>query len=168
MKATVRRVDGLTFVGKAKTNHWVVMDGPTAAGGESGASTPKELLLLALGGCTGFDVATVLKKRRIGFGELEVAMEAEETAEHPRVFSSLHVTYRFTGNHPVVSEQDRAVAALKRAVRLSHDKYCAVSAMLRRAFPIHWVVEFNGQKVLSGCMDATDGPGDERHPEAAA
>lgn len=143
MNAIVRYTGGLSFIGKGETNHWVAMDGPPEFGGENAGSRPKELLLLALGGCTGADVASILSKRRVPFRKLEVALSAAISTEHPIVFTRVDITYRFEGD-------DLPVADIERAIRLSQEKYCSVSAMLRRAMPIDWTAEINGVRVLSG------------------
>jgi putative redox protein len=72
--AIVRYTGGLSFIGKGDTNHWVTMDGPPELHGENGGCRPKELILLALGGCTGADVASILNKRRVAFRKLEIAL----------------------------------------------------------------------------------------------
>jgi putative redox protein len=143
MQALVRHTGGLSFIGHGETNHWVAMDGPTELGGENGASRPKELLLLALGGCTGADVASLLRKRRIPFRKLEIALSADSATGHPLVFTRIEMVYRFEGEGVPVEE-------LERAIHMSQDKYCAVSAMLRTAAPIEWTAELNGRRVLSG------------------
>lgn len=143
LEATIRHAGNLAFVGKSNSNHWTVMDGSQKIGAEDGATRPKELLLLALGGCTAFDVEMVLRKRRVELTRFEVSVKAEEVAEHPMVFTSAELTYRFEGD-------GIAVADLERAIRLSQEKYCAVSTMLRQAFPISWKATLNGDDVLSG------------------
>jgi putative redox protein len=143
MHALVRYTGGLSFLGKGETNHWVAMDGPTELRGENAGSRPKELLLLALGGCTGADVASFLNKRRVPFRKLEVALSAQTSTEHPIVFTHVDITYRFEGD-------GLPVADIERAIRLSQEKYCSVSAMLRHAMPIDWTAEINGVRVLSG------------------
>jgi putative redox protein len=142
MQATLKHVENLTFVGKANTNHWMVMDGSRSGGGEEAASSPKELLLLALGGCTAFDVAGILKKRRVDVRAFELILDADVVEEHPKVFREVRVTYRLEG--------DIATAEVERAVRLSQEKYCSVSAMLRQAFPIRWSAVVNGEVVATG------------------
>jgi putative redox protein len=119
------------------------MDGSQKVGAEDAAVRPKELMLLALGGCTGFDVRMILQKRRIELSRFEVSVRAEEVTEHPMVFTEAELTYRFEG-------PDVAVADLERAIRLSQEKYCSVSTMLRQSFPIRWKAFLNGEEVLSG------------------
>jgi len=143
MQAIVRYTGGLSFMGKGETNHWVTMDGPAELSGEDAGSRPKELLLLALGGCTGADVASLLNKRRVRFRKFEIAVAAEVAETHPRVFTHIALTYRFEGD-------DVPVAEIERAIHMSQDKYCMVSAMLRKAVPIEWSAEINGDRVLEG------------------
>ena len=112
MKAEVRYVSGQSFLGRAETNHWVPMDTTTDAGGFGAAGKPLELVLLALGGCTGMDVVHILRKKRVPF---------------------IHLVYRFGG----VAEKDGLEAA-----RLSQEKYCVVSAMLAKACPITYECKF--------------------------
>ena len=143
MNATVRYTGGLSFLGKGDTNHWVAMDGPPELKGENAGSRPKELILLALGGCTGSDVASILNKRRVPYRKFEIGLTAEKATEHPIVFTRIDITYRFEGDHLSVEE-------LERAIHLSLDKYCSVSAMLRKAMPIDWTLEVNGERVREG------------------
>ena len=143
MNAVVRYTGGLSFIGRGDTNHWVAMDGPAELKGENAGSRPKELLLLALGGCTGADVASILNKRRMPFRKLEVALSAETSTEHPIVFTHVDLVYRFEGDGIPLQE-------IERAIHLSQDKYCSVSAMLRKAMPIDWTLEVNGERVLAG------------------
>ncbi len=120
----VKQVKGMTFVGKADSSHWVVMDGPDRAGGGNGGSSPKELLLLALGGCTANDVASILAKKRAPVEGFEIHLSAEVREEHPQVFTSIHIEYLIFGSD--VRPQD-----VERAIELSTTKYCSVSAMLQ-------------------------------------
>jgi putative redox protein len=94
------------------------------------------------------DVASILSKRRVSFRKFEIALAAELAEEHPRVFTRIDVTYRFEGDEVPLAE-------LERAIKMSQEKYCAVSAMLRKAAPIRWTAEVNGQKVLEGSEAAT-------------
>lgn len=142
LQATVRHAGSYTFLGKANSNHWVVMDGSGKIGAEDGGARPKELLLLALGGCTAFDVKQVLDKRRVTAEAFEVALMADESEEIPMVLTRVRMEYRFRGEIPV--------ADIERAVRLSFEKYCSVSAMLRQVFPIEWRALLNGEEVLAG------------------
>jgi putative redox protein len=127
--AIVKQLQGITFAGKADSNHWVAMDGPDEFGGSSAGTRPKELLLLALGGCTGSDVVSILTKKRVRLDGFEVRLTAEQRDEHPQVYTKIHVEYVFYG-------QDIKPADVERAIELSDTKYCPVTAMLRGAVEI--------------------------------
>jgi len=124
-QAIVMQVNGgVTFTAKGDSGHWVSMDGPEDLGGSNAASRPKELLLFALGGCTGSDVAVILRKKRVPLQGFEMQIKATQTEEHPQVYTDIHVEYIFygTGVNP---------ADVERAIELSTTKYCPVSAMLK-------------------------------------
>lgn len=134
MKAIVRRIGGLGVVGKADSNHWVAMDAAQDVGGSNGASRPLELVLVGLGGCTGMDVLSMLAKKRIKLDDFQIELEADRAEEHPKVFTAIRMTFHFFG-------QDLNQSDLESAVQLSEEKYCSVSAMLRKAVPITVKIE---------------------------
>ena len=127
--AIVRQVNGITLAGRADSNHWVVMDGPPEFGGSQAACSPKELVLLALGGCTMSDVVSILRKKRVAVTDVEVQITAEVSDEHPKVYTRIHLEFIVRGAN--VRPEDVA-----RAIELSETKYCPVSAMLRPAVAI--------------------------------
>lgn len=129
--ALVRQVRGITLAGKTDSNHWVMMDGPLEFGGSNAGTRPKELLLLALGGCTASDVISILQKKRVALDGLDIHVTAEQRDEHPQVFTQIHLEYVVHGDG--LRPQD-----IERAIELSETKYCSVSAMLRPAIPITW------------------------------
>ena len=95
---------------------------------------PKALLLSAIAACSGIDVVDILEKMRVSFSDLTIDVETEQTDEHPRVFKDIWVTYKIkTGEE----NEDK----VKKAIELSLDKYCGVSAMLRKNSPIDYKVE---------------------------
>lgn len=95
---------------------------------------PKALLLSAIAACSGIDVVDILEKMRVSFSDLTIDVETEQTTEHPRVFKDIWVTYKMkTG-----SENEDKV---KKAIELSLEKYCGVSAMLRKNSPINYKLE---------------------------
>jgi putative redox protein len=120
---------GQQFVGDASSGHAMVIDGDK----KSGAS-PMELVLIGLCGCTGYDVASILRKKREPFTSLEVRAEAERAAEPPTVYTDIRLVYRVGGK---VSHK-----AVEDAVRLSEDKYCSVAAMLRKTAKISFKIEY--------------------------
>jgi len=119
----------MTFVGESGSGHSVVMDGAPEAGGRNLGIRPMEMLLLGLGGCTAFDVVSILHKSRQNIVDCEVEIEAERAAEVPRVFTGIHV-------HFIVSGKGLDPAKVERAVNLSADKYCSASRMLEKAAKI--------------------------------
>jgi len=122
--AVVRQIQGITFAAKTETGPWVMMDGPGSFGGSDGGARPKELILFALGGCTGSDVVSILKKKRVPLEGFEIRLSGDLREEHPQVFTSIHVEYIFYG-------EGIQAADVERAIELSTTKYCSVSAMLR-------------------------------------
>jgi len=142
-RATLRHSHDLTFLAKGNSNHWMAMDGSSNSGGSDAASRPKELILFALGGCTAFDVATILRKQRVEVTSFTIDLEAEEADTEPRVFTQVRLTYKVDG-------EGIESHALERAIHLSLEKYCSVSAMLQHAFPIHWEAVLNGAVIASG------------------
>ncbi|MGO8985999.1 MAG: OsmC family protein [Terriglobales bacterium] len=129
IEASLIWTDKERYVGSANSRHSIVMD--TAA--EKTASTPMELVLLALCGCTASDVVGILRKKREGFTGLEVQAAAERADGYPAVFTSIHLTYRVRG--PVSPK------AMADAVKLSKEKYCSVSAMLEKTAKITYTIE---------------------------
>jgi putative redox protein len=123
-KAFVTQVKGITLAAKADSNHWVVMDGDPIFGGSNAGPRPKELVLMALGGCTLSDVIPILKKKRVPFETIEVNLDANVREEHPQIYTDIHIEYVVYGN-------DIDPADVERAIELSQTKYCSVTAMLR-------------------------------------
>ncbi|MCB2203221.1 OsmC family protein [bacterium] len=121
--------NGVTFAGRTNSNHWVVMDGPEKFGGSDAGVRPKELLLLSIAGCTGSDVASILAKKRVNLRDFEINVSAEESEEHPIVFTKLHIEYVLYGSD--IQEKD-----VERAIDLSQTKYCGVTAMFEKAMEV--------------------------------
>ena len=124
----VRHVEGVTLIGRAKTNHWVAMDGPETFGGADAATRPMELFLISLAGCTGADVASLLDKMRVKVEKFEIHVDSERAPEHPKVYTKIDLTYKFWGK-----DLEGAKDKIEKAINLSQDKYCSVTAMLRQA-----------------------------------
>jgi putative redox protein len=132
MKSTVEWKSGLAFTAH-QGSHDLPLDAPKESGGQDSGASPKGLLLSGLGGCTGIDVVSILEKMRVPLDGFAVEVSAELTGEHPRVFSAIHLRYLFRGRE-LVREK------LEKAVVLSMDRYCGVSAMLAKAAPITWEI----------------------------
>lgn len=129
MKARVKWVEDLMFLGESGTGHSIVMDGPEEMGGHGTGMRPMELLLLGMGGCTSFDMVQILKKARQDIRDCVVDIDSERSAEIPKVFTKIHVHYTVTG-------KDLKESQVKRAVELSTEKYCSASLMLGKTAEI--------------------------------
>ena len=123
MKARVKLVDGMMFVGESGSGHAVVMDGAPEYGGRNLGIRPMEMLLIGLGGCTAFDVVQILRKGREQVSDCEVEVMAERAETDPKVFTKIHVAYRVRG-------RNLAPAKVERASQLSKEKYGSASIML--------------------------------------
>lgn len=128
-KAFVKQLQGITFVGKTDSNHWITMDGPENFFGSNAGIRPKELILLGLAGCTGSDVVAILQKKKVDLEGFEINITAEQQEEHPQVFTKIHLEFLFYGNN--IAEKD-----VERAIELSQTKYCSVTVMLQKAVEI--------------------------------
>ena len=136
MKAEIVQVRGITFIGKAESGHWLSMDGPAEFEGSDSATRPKELILIGLGGCTGADVTSILHKMREIITRFEINIEAESASEHPKVFKKIQINYRFWG-------EDLKKENIEKAIELSQEKYCSVTAMLKNTVTITHSYEIN-------------------------
>lgn len=123
MQATVKWVDGVMFLGESGSGHAVVMDGAPDHGGRNMGVRPMEMILLGLGGCTSFDVISILKKSRQDVLDCRVEMQAERADGVPSPFTKIHL-------HFVVTGKNLKPAQVERAVTLSAEKYCSASIML--------------------------------------
>ena len=122
MKARIQWAGEAMFLGESGSGHVVVMDGPPDHGGRNLGVRPMEMVLIGLGGCTNFDVVSILKKARQPVESCEAFLEAERADEEPKVFTKIHV-------HFVVKGRGLKEAQVKRAVELSAEKYCSASIM---------------------------------------
>ncbi|WP_337882806.1 OsmC family protein [Chromobacterium haemolyticum] len=129
MKARLKWVDGVCFLGESGSGHAVVMDGAPEGGGRNLGPRPMELLLLGTAGCTSYDVITILKKARQQVSDCWVEIEAERAEEEPKVFTRIHF-------HFVVTGRDLKAETVERAIKLSAEKYCSASIMLGKTADI--------------------------------
>jgi putative redox protein len=128
IKTTTTWITGQEFEAEHEGNR-IKIDGNKESG-----HGPKALLLSGLAGCSGIDVVDILKKMRVSFSDFSIEVETEQTDEHPKVFKDISITYRIKMDP---ENEDK----LKKAVELSLDKYCGVSAMLKKNSPIHYKLE---------------------------
>lgn len=134
MNARIKWLDHMSFVGEAGSGHSVVMDGPPEHNGRNLGPRPMEMILLGLGGCTAFDVVSILQKSRVAIDDCEIEIAAQRADEIPAVFTKIHLHYIVKG--PKL--QDKHV---KRAVELTADKYCSVSMMLKNSVELSYDYE---------------------------
>jgi len=130
MKTTIscNWVEGMAFesqIGK----HKIIMDVDEKAGGSDSGPRPKPLMLSALAGCSGMDVVSIIKKMRVEISSFRMEVEGELTEEHPKYYKTIHIIYIFKA-------PEEALDQLKKAVELSLDKYCGVSAQLKLGVPV--------------------------------
>ena len=105
--------------------HKIMLDAEPIVGGEDRGPRPKLLMLSSLGGCTGMDVVSILRKMRVDIKGVNVIVEGDVTEEHPKHFFKIHVIYEFTG-------KDLPMDKLEKAVNLSEERYCGVNAVYRQ------------------------------------
>jgi putative redox protein len=116
--------------------HTVRMDAGEADGGRDGGARPKPLVLAALGGCTGMDVVSLLRKMRQPLTWFNVKVEADGADEHPKRYTKFKVVYQFKASDGLDDGK------VRKAVELSQDGYCGVSATLRPAGPVDWEIAY--------------------------
>jgi putative redox protein len=126
MDAKVTWKNGMSFTGVANSGFVVPMGTSVEHGGANDGSSPMELVLIALGGCTAFDVISILKKKQQDVTAFEIRVHGDRATEHPMVYTDITLEYVVTGHNvdPM---------AVDRAIELSEGKYCSVSAMLGKA-----------------------------------
>lgn len=129
MHVRVKWVEGVCFIGESETGHAVVLDGAPENGGRNIGMRPMEMLLIGMGGCTSFDVVTILKKARQPIVDCVAEIDATRADEIPKVFTKIHVHFVVTGNN--LNETQ-----VERAVKLSAEKYCSASIMLSKSVEI--------------------------------
>lgn len=144
MKTTLKWNNGMVFDVASDSNH-IQIDAKSPIG-KGSAMTPKELVLAGLGGCTAMDVIALLKKHKQPFESLTVDVDATPSeGKHPAVFLEGIVEFHVAGgvNKDILLE----------SVRLSQTKFCSVSAMLSKAFPIKYKIRLNGEFIGEGMAD---------------
>jgi len=135
------------WMGKMQFNtlvngHTIIMDAPERVGGEDTGTIPKPLVLTALSGCTGMDIVAILRNAGKEVRELNIRVTGELSKQKPIEYLAMHIVYEFRGDE---SCKEAAI----HAVMMSQEKYCGVSHMLRKALPVTWEVNYNGQQLFS-------------------
>lgn len=134
MKVIANWKEALAFDVVSDNGHHITLDTTIENGSLNSGMSPKKLVLAGLCGCSGMDVVDILRKMKVPFTKVEVAAEAEQSDEHPKVFTKIEMVYRADVAHEQVDQLNRAVA-------LSQEKYCGVSAMLEKNCPITYRIE---------------------------
>lgn len=129
MKAVVKWLDNMSFVGESESGHSVVMDGPPESGGRNLGVRPMEMVLLGMGGCTAFDVVLILQRQRQEITDCQVELVSERADEVPKVFTRIHVHY-------IVKGKNLDAKKVARAVDMTAEKYCSVSIMLAKTVEV--------------------------------
>ncbi len=132
----------MLFEGTSGSGHRVMMDSAPEVGGENQGIRPMETVLVGLGGCTGMDVVSILNKMRVSFTSFDMEILGKRASEHPKVYEHITVRYQFSGDK---ADIDKFV----RAVSLSQEKYCSVSAMLAKSAKIDAEIYINEELVMS-------------------
>ena len=109
--------------------HKVIMDTTVEAGGKNSGSSPKKLMLVALSGCTGMDVVSILKKMHVDIEKMIIEVQGDVAPEHPKRYTNMHVIYKFTGKSLPLNK-------LQKAVTMSEETYCGVEALYRMAIKV--------------------------------
>lgn len=122
-KVSIKRIKGLTLAARGDSGHWTMIDTVEELDGNQGAAPPMELLLISLGGCTGMDVLSILAKMKQPVRDFRIELEAEHAPEHPKVYTKIKIFYIVKGKVEP--------AKLERAIELSQERYCPVTAMLK-------------------------------------
>ncbi len=135
MKETISLswLSDMSFEGDVN-GHKIYLDASPDHGGKNMGPRPKPMMMLALGGCTGMDVVSILRKMRVEFDSLNIRVEGNLTEEHPKHFDRMKVIYEFRGNNLPMEK-------LKKAVDLSKERYCGVSANYKASMDIEYEVK---------------------------
>lgn len=129
MKARIKWIEDVAFVGESGSGHALVMDGAPEGGGRNLGPRPMETVLIGTGGCTAYDVVHILKKGRADVTDCAVDIDAERAEEDPKVFTRIHFHFTVTG-------KALKHAQVERAIQLSAEKYCSASIMLAKTATI--------------------------------
>lgn len=129
MKASIKWTGNVSFTGTSDSGHPIIMDGAPESGGQNQGARPMELVLIGMGGCTAFDVVTILRKSRQEISSCVAEIDAQRAKTDPKVFTHIHI-------HFVVSGKNLDHNKLRHAIELSATKYCSASIMLGKTAEI--------------------------------
>ena len=134
MKVNVKWIGKMGFTGESlKTHNTIRLDTSVENHGEGLGVSPMEVVLMGLAGCSGMDVVSILRKRRVEFDQFNILIEGERASEHPKVFTNINMIFSFSGT-------DLKEQVLADTIGLSINKYCSVAGMLNKSAKINWQV----------------------------
>lgn len=136
MQVVVKHVKGTHFIGEGSAKVSTHMDTSVTAGGSGLGSSPMEMVLMAIAGCSGMDIVSILEKMRVKYNRLEISVQGERANDHPRVFTDVEIEYKFWGDS---IPEDK----IKRAISLSMEKYCSVANMIDKVANVTYHYEIN-------------------------
>lgn len=134
LSSKVIYIKGLQFRGETSSGHAIIMDGDPEFGGNNTGPRPMELLLLGIGGCSGMDIVSILKKKKQNISGIEINVKGKKASEYPKKFTDIYLEFLIKGKN--ISEE-----AVKRAIELSMNKYCSVKATLEGSATIHFTYQ---------------------------
>jgi putative redox protein len=137
MKETVnvKWTDGMSFEADVM-DHKITMDADPEVGGRKKGPKPKLLLLVALAGCTGMDIVSLLNKMRVEFRKLNIKVDGDTVDEHPKRFTNITITYKLTGKNIDRSKVEKAII-------MSQEKYCSISATLKESVTVNYLIDIS-------------------------
>lgn len=140
MQVKVHHIKGMHFEGESQSKIRTQIDASVTAGGSGIGSSPMEMVLMAIAGCSGMDVVSILEKMRVNYQRFEINVRGDRANEHPRVFTDIEVCYQFWGEG---LEEEQVQKKIKRAIDLSMEKYCSVANMIDKVVNLTYRLEIN-------------------------
>ena len=133
-RAQVKWIEQSKFAGTSNSGRSIIIDSGASEGRGGSSVSPSDMIFLALGGCTGIDVVSLLEKMRVPFRDLRLDIEGELTDTYPKIFKWIKLTYRIYG----VADREKA----KQAVEMSQNKYCTVAAIVKKSADLSYEIVF--------------------------
>ncbi len=140
MEFKLSRIGKMTFHSRTPSGHDVIVDTNRDFGGNESAATPMELVIVALMGCTAMDVASILEKMMVEGYEMEISAKSEKSSENPKQYTWIELTFSFEGDS--LPEEK-----IRKAVDLSQEKYCSVSAMLKKSTDLSYRILVGNEEI---------------------
>ena len=134
MQVAVTHIKGMHFEGEGSSKLRTQIDSSVTTGGSGYGSSPMELVLMAIAGCSGMHMTTILEKMQITYDRFEMSVVGERASEHPRIFTDIELTYKFWGSN-LPDEK------IQRAIQLSMEKYCSVANMIDKVANLTYKLE---------------------------